>query len=642
MKKILIRFTASVLLYSSIASTHAQARVVTDATAHLIDQYIQDALTQQLDQHKTWQRLLYLDAKGRSSKVNYAGFFLSTASNEHFSAKQELKLSLHAIFSALEGDQAFACRFPARYEWLINQLNIPSAQLAELHCEAFDTWFNTIQPHKMTMIFATDYMGNPSSMFGHTLLRLDPAKSADLNLVSYALNYAATPDTHDNDFAYAWKGLTGKYPSQYSLMPYYHKVKEYGDLESRDLWEYELNLSPEATAFIVKHIWELQEVEFPYYFIDDNCAYALLGLFDLTHPALDLQAQFDHVAVPVETIKALQKANLIQDVVYRPALETQLLSQAKQHGTALAKHAHHLTQLPAEQYTDYLAQFSELEQAKILEMAYDDLYLSFLSHNLEKDIAQPRLRALLKQRSQMNIEKQRQAPQVPQYEPLQGHHARMLMPAISHVQDQHVFELRYRQAYHDLIDPPAAYRFGTQLVFLEGNLQLSEDKLKLEHLKLMSVNAFNPITPFKIPLSWGMQLSWQQESMQHGAFSDTKQHGVVNLNAQAGYSLGDMQQNYLCYAQLQGIAQFSKHLDQGWRIAPAPTLGCLNQWSEQINSTIQLEAPFWFTQNDWNLRLNSQWQYAMNPQHAVRLNWQYQLQDQRDWHKFSLGYAHYF
>jgi hypothetical protein len=36
---------------------------------------------------------------------------------------------------------------------------------------------------------------------------------------------------------------------EYSLMPYYRKVKEYGDFESRDLWEYELNLSPEETRF---------------------------------------------------------------------------------------------------------------------------------------------------------------------------------------------------------------------------------------------------------------------------------------------------------------------------------------------------------------------------------------------------------
>ena len=46
-------------------------------------------------------------------------------------------------------------------------------------------------------------------------------------------------------------------------MPYYRKVKEYGDFESRDLWEYELDLNPEESRFMVEHIWEMQKVTFP-------------------------------------------------------------------------------------------------------------------------------------------------------------------------------------------------------------------------------------------------------------------------------------------------------------------------------------------------------------------------------------------
>lgn len=124
-----------------------------------------------------------------------------------------------------------------------------------------DAWYAQIKPHKATLIYATDFMGNPSSMFGHTLLRLDPENQKQLNLVSYAVNYAATVNNEDN-WSYAFKGLVGKYPGEYALMPYYRKVKEYGDFESRDLWEYELNLSSDETAFLVKHMWEMQKVSF--------------------------------------------------------------------------------------------------------------------------------------------------------------------------------------------------------------------------------------------------------------------------------------------------------------------------------------------------------------------------------------------
>ena len=84
----------------------------------------------------------------------------------------------------------------------------------------------------------------------------------------------------------------------------------------------------------------MQHVSFPYYFVSDNCAYRLLGLIDLVRPDLNLKQQFSYAAIPIETLKAVDQQALVKEVVYRPALETQLLSQAKQHGTDLAKVAH--------------------------------------------------------------------------------------------------------------------------------------------------------------------------------------------------------------------------------------------------------------------------------------------------------------
>src|SRR5690606_36778024 len=116
---------------------------------------------------------------------------------------------------------------------------------------------------------------------------------------------------------------------EYSQMTYYRKVKEYGDFESRDLWEYELALSAEETRFLVQHIWEMIHVQFPYYVIQDNCAYRLLSLIDLVRPHANLQQQIKAVSNPLEAINALDDEQLMIDVVYRPALETQLLAQAR-------------------------------------------------------------------------------------------------------------------------------------------------------------------------------------------------------------------------------------------------------------------------------------------------------------------------
>jgi hypothetical protein len=40
-------------------------------------------------------------------------------------------------------------------------------------CERFQSWFKELNPASMTLIFPSAYMNNPSSMFGHLLLRVD-------------------------------------------------------------------------------------------------------------------------------------------------------------------------------------------------------------------------------------------------------------------------------------------------------------------------------------------------------------------------------------------------------------------------------------------------------------------------------------
>ncbi|AZB90323.1 DUF4105 domain-containing protein [Acinetobacter pittii] len=620
-----------VLVFASLAVNIAYSADINPS----IQKYWSIAEQQNLDQDITWQRLMYAN-KNQKSEVTYSGYFLSE--NGKNNLKEELKADISALFMPAQDNQSIRCKFPARSQWLMQKVGIEENELPQVKCTEFENWIGQIKPYKATLIYATDFMGNPSSMFGHTLLRLDPKDQQQLNLVSYAVNYAATVAGNDN-WSYAWKGLTGQYPGEYSLMPYYRKVKEYGDFESRDLWEYELNLSPEETRFLVSHIWEMQHVSFPYYFVSDNCAYRLLGLVDLVKPESHLQEKFNYASIPMETIKAMQQQGLTKAPVYRPALETQLLAQAHQHGASLAKVAHQLAMKPIKESSETLKSFGPSDQAKILEMAYDDLYLQFIGRKVEESFAQPQLRQLLALRSQIDLDKQRQEPKRPSTEPTQGHNARNVSLKLGEVQGDKFIEIGHRQAYHDLIDPQGGYRAGTQLLFLNGNAQWRDDHLKLERLDLLEVNSYNPIQPFKTPLTWGFNLGWRQEAVHDGVYSDEKQHGVASFNAQVGYSLADYERKHICYGQVQTYVQAGSNLDKGWRVGVGPTLGCMNQWFEKFNTVVQVELPYWEDQNQWNLRLNTQWQYAINSNNAIRFNWDYEKQNHLDWMKSSLGYV---
>ena len=90
-------------------------------------------------------------------------------------------------------------------------------------------------------------------------------------------------------------------------MPYYLKVREYTDLENRDIWEYELNLSPEEIDRLLMHAWELGPIHFDYYFFDENCAYHLLGLLEAARPDLELTKGFRWWAIPSDTVREVVK-----------------------------------------------------------------------------------------------------------------------------------------------------------------------------------------------------------------------------------------------------------------------------------------------------------------------------------------------
>ncbi|MFZ0331513.1 MAG: DUF4105 domain-containing protein, partial [Acinetobacter bohemicus] len=208
------------LLFTLMSSTVAYSAT----TSQIVQAYLDQAEQQKLQHDITWQRLMYANEKGQSD-VAYSGYFLAPEGQTQL--KKELQANIQALFQSAEANQSVRCRFPARSHWLMQKLNIQQQDLPTVVCPELDDWMGQIKPYKATLIYATDFMGNPSSMFGHTLLRLDPKDQKQLNLVSYAVNYAATV-TDSEGWSFAWKGLTGQYPGEYSLMPYYRKVKEYG------------------------------------------------------------------------------------------------------------------------------------------------------------------------------------------------------------------------------------------------------------------------------------------------------------------------------------------------------------------------------------------------------------------------------
>ena len=219
---------------------------------------------------------------------------------------------------------------PGAFRLLSRRLALAGPGLPQPSCPELVEFVNRIQARSAVLVFSSYYLNNPASAFGHTFLRLRRGDQAGSDLLDYGVDFSADVDT-GNAVLYAFKGLTGLFPATFKRMPYFYKVREYNDYESRDLWEYELNLSPETLTMLVLHVWELGFTTFDYYYITENCSYHILGLLEAASPDLDLIDRLRTPVIPADTVKALfANRGLVAGVHFRPSVRTQFRRRVRE------------------------------------------------------------------------------------------------------------------------------------------------------------------------------------------------------------------------------------------------------------------------------------------------------------------------
>src|SRR5690606_33177830 len=162
----------------------------------------------ELAEQPFWLALRHYEAArlgGWRSHVDDAQFFL--AEQGAHDPQAELRATLAALYAPLsDADQHAQCRYPARTRWLREQLQLDD--LPAVTCSEYEAWLADVNPHSTVLVFPAAYLNSPSSMFGHTLLRIDPPDFAQSTaMLSYALNFGAYIEGSDNSILYAWKGL---------------------------------------------------------------------------------------------------------------------------------------------------------------------------------------------------------------------------------------------------------------------------------------------------------------------------------------------------------------------------------------------------------------------------------------------------
>jgi len=579
------------------------------------------ALTQPLDdiaQQSYWLQLGHYQAAVVSdwkSEVDEDSFFLSPK------GKISPKAELLATIAAFNGEnlseterQATICRFPARFNWLKNKIK---NNWGSLNCSELQQWQSAIDADSITLVFPTAFMNNPSSMFGHTLLRID-AKDQTRNkeLVAFAVNFAAVPDLDDNPITYAYKGLVGAYPGRFSLMPYYQKVQEYNDLESRDIWEYLLNFSTDEVERVLLHLWELQSVYFDYYFIDENCSYQLLSLLQLANENIDLTSSFPMHAIPSDTVSALKRYNLLQEPNYRPAFSTRLFNYSEQ----LSDEELNIVRRVMDGEYLNLSSHTPTQNAAILEMAYEWLNFKSQEQGLSRDTVVKRSTQLLIARSKIKLTSPFLPPKQPLSSPEQGHASSRLGVSFTHkghYDDR--FNLSYRLAYHDLLDQSSGFIPGAKISFLDIETSINDaGNTRLEQAYLIDTLSVPVNNRIFDNWSWSFRMGFDRQA------DIQKESGRWFTQGGYGKSIGDP--NYL---QAYTLAAFELNTgditDNDFKAGIGSELGAI--WRINTNNKAALKANIMYLPDsdvDYHYQLDIDWNLSLERNWALRSKVRYQ------------------
>ena len=116
------------------------------------------------------------------------------------------------------------------------------------------------------------------------------------------------------------KGLFGGFNGKYMYSPYYMLIESYNITEQRTLYEYELTLTSKEIQDMIWHSFELQNINIPYKFFTENCAYEIFWLLQNATPSKQLISELKSYVVPFETIEVLRRNNMIISESVNPAL----------------------------------------------------------------------------------------------------------------------------------------------------------------------------------------------------------------------------------------------------------------------------------------------------------------------------------
>ncbi|MEI5639313.1 MULTISPECIES: Lnb N-terminal periplasmic domain-containing protein [unclassified Pseudoalteromonas] len=458
----------------------------------------------QLAKHPTWLKLGHYKAPlFNKSYVTSDHFFL--AKNGHTNPHAEL-LATVTEFNQHPQSQ---CRFPARYQWLSAQgITFTAVKSA---CPDLTQWRDAQKIQSVSLVFASGYMSNPASLYGHMLLKLNRATEKHSKLLDYSINYGALVPDNENGLVYIAKGLFGGYQAGFSDQLFYRHRHNYGEVELRDLWEYQLNLTDAEVQLISNHIWELMGTDYTYYFADENCAYHIARVIELV-VGDKLTPNLSPWVIPVTIFSNLAQSqhhgeSLIKEVQFTPSRSSVFYQLQQQ---LSPKESEFAQRIYAQKSLLESAGFNSLplsSKKRIIEVLFEFVQLQQLKkHRPEHN--QTLKQALIASRLTLPPGNELSAKQYQQSAPHKAQKPSSYSLSGASTNHTRFAKAGFRLSYFDSLASDIARVPFSNLEMLDVEVAIKDSTIYLDKLHILDLESFNPAyTDWPNDGGWAWQLS---------------------------------------------------------------------------------------------------------------------------------------
>lgn len=430
-----------------------------------------------LSDHPHWLKLLHFS--GNNSDISSKDFFLAQDGATNPAAE------LSATVEGLQSSPEISCRYPARRMWLEKMgMSFPVQK-----CPDYDGWTRGHGVKSISLIFASGFLGNPASYFGHPLLKFNfKDDRSPLDLLDTAINYGAFTPPDVGPLPYAIFGLFGGYDAGFTSADFFFHKNNYSELELRDLWEYELSLSQEQVDELVAHVWEMQKAKITYYFFSDNCAYRMGDLLELVVDK-EMVSKNMPFAIPSALFHKLHEYHLVKDIKLIKSRQTRMrekvMSLNREERRQLKLISKNVDHVNSEEFKS----LNESERSRILEAALD--YFSYRLVMDDTDELKADKKKMLQERIKLPPGKVewKEIPQRPPHEA-----QRPILTQFGTFYSEkfgNAGSLRLRPAFYDLVAPDTARPPLSSLSIMDIELNATDDRLWLKSFNLISVETLN-------------------------------------------------------------------------------------------------------------------------------------------------------